>query len=76
MARTGQRQARGRPEAGMIEEASAGKEVVQKRPTIFRNAQPLKHSPSSLVKTTFNFKNPCNALLKGGFLITPPFSPS
>jgi len=36
MARTGQRQARGRPEAGMIEEASAGKEVVQKRPTIFR----------------------------------------
>ena len=36
MARKGQRRARGRPEAGMNEEASAGEEDVQNRPTIFR----------------------------------------
>jgi len=34
--RKGPRQARGGPEAGMNEEASAGKEDVQIRPTIFR----------------------------------------
>jgi len=32
----GQTQAGGRPEAGMNEEASAGEEVIQNRPTIFR----------------------------------------
>jgi len=36
MARKGQRRARGRPEAGMNEEASAGEEDVQNRSTIFR----------------------------------------
>jgi len=36
MERKGQRQARGGPEAGMNEEASAGEEDVKNRPTIFR----------------------------------------
>jgi len=35
----GQRQARGRHEAGMNEEASAGDEDVQNRPTIFRKGR-------------------------------------
>jgi len=36
MERNDQRQARGRPEAGMNEEASAEEEDVHNRPTIFR----------------------------------------
>ena len=39
MARKGRGQARGRPEAGMNEEASTGEEVVQNRPTIFRKGR-------------------------------------
>ena len=45
----GPRQARGRPEAGMNEEASAGEEDVQNSPTIFRKGRRIVKS-SKMIK--------------------------
>jgi len=45
----GRRQARGRPEAGMNEEASAGEEDVQNSPTIFRKGRRIV-KPSKMIK--------------------------
>ena len=48
-AEAGRKQARGRPEAGMNEKASAREEVVKNSPTIFRKGRRIV-KPSKMIK--------------------------